>query len=174
MRRTLALAAIGSLCVALSVNVPGCTVIFGAIGASRDAANSTGGPARLLRVKVGRSVKLLLWDSTTVEGRFVGWSRDSAVPIASTDIGSPRGAKVRLATKHGEVAVATESIAEVRVSAHEGMITGTLLGLAIDAIVIASVRQAARGPSCEGPVLPNGSFGDRVAPVRTAPRSGGP
>ena len=150
-RRMLALAAIGVLCVSLAVHVQGCTAIGFAIGAAADAQSGTGGPALLLDVKAGRPVTLLLWDGRTLEGRFAGWSRDTAVSLASTDIISSRGATVRLATKRGEVAVPAESIAKVSIMVNGGKLAGLLAGFAVDAMVISSVRSAQVHPSgCEG------------------------
>ncbi len=148
----LVLAAIGALCIALAVNVQGCTAIGLAIGAAADARDDSGGPALLLDVKVGRPVTLLLWDGRTLEGRFAGWSRDSTDSLASTRTLSPRGATVRLATNGGEIAVPTESIAEVSVTVNRGKIGGLLTGLAVDAMVISAARSAVRPHpgGCEG------------------------
>jgi hypothetical protein len=148
----LALAAIGALCVALAVHVQGCTAIGLAIGTAADARNGSGGPALLLDVKVGRPVTLLLWDGRTLEGRFAGWSRDSADSLASTRSISPRGATVRLATKRGEITVPAENIAKVSVTVNSGTIGGLLTGLAVDAMVISTIRSAARphASGCEG------------------------
>jgi hypothetical protein len=158
VRRMLVLAAIGALCIALAVNVQGCTAIGFAIGAAADARDGSGGPALLLDVKVGRPVTLLLWDGRTLEGRFAGWSRDSVDSLALTDslastrTSSPRGATVRLATDRGEIAVPAESIAKVSVTVNRGKIGGLLTGLAADAIVITAARSAVRPHpgGCEG------------------------
>jgi hypothetical protein len=152
VRRMLVLAAIGALCVALAVQIQGCTAIGFAIGSAVDARDGSGGPALLLDVKVGRPVTLLLWDSRTLEGRFAGWSRDSTDSLASARIISPRGATVRLATRSGEIAVPAENIAKVTISANSGKIGGLLAGLAVDALVISAVQSATRPQqiSCEG------------------------
>ena len=97
---------------ALAVHVQGCTAIGFAIGAATDAGSGTGGPALLLDVKVGRPVTLLLWDGSTLEGRFAGWARDSADSLPSPRIISPRGATVRLATRRGEITVPASAICE--------------------------------------------------------------
>jgi hypothetical protein len=151
-RRMLALAAIGVLCVTLAVHVQGCTAIGFMIGAAVDARDGSGGAALLLDVKVGRPVTLLLWDGRTLEGRFAGWSRDSTDSLASTGIGSPRGATVRLATQRGEIAVPAENIAKVSVTVNNGKIGGLLAGLAVDALVISAVRSTTRPQEigCEG------------------------
>ena len=133
-----------ALLAALSVHVEGCTAIGFAIGASADAHHESGGAALLLGVKVGRQVSLLLWNGHKLEGRFAGWSHDSATAtaIAPADTVSPRGMTVRLATSGGEVAIPAENIAKVTTEVNGGKLAGLLVGLAADAMVIASVRSS--------------------------------
>jgi hypothetical protein len=166
--RRLQLAVIGALGLALSMNIQGCTVIGFAIGANADSKNGTGGPALLFNVNVGSPVTLLLWDGSTVKGRFAGWSRDSAVALASTDVISPRGAVVRLATDSGEVRIPAEGIAKVSVRVWKGRIGGLVFGLAADAIVISTLRPKSHpvGEGCEGP--PPGTFYAKTAPGSNA------
>ena len=157
-RRMLALAAIGALCVALAVQVQGCTAIGFGIGAAADTKNGAGGPALLLDVKVGRPVTLILWDGRTLEGRFAGWSRDSADSLAPTRITSLRGATVRLATRRGEIAVPAEDIAKVSIAVNGGKIGGLLVGFAADAMAISFFRRSVQvhPTGCDGPlILPN-------------------
>jgi len=143
-RRLLVLGALAALCLVLMVHIEGCTLLGLAAGAAADAEHSHGGPALLLDIKVGRPVTLVLWNGRTLEGRFAGWTRDSAAAFDSTGMISPRGATVRLATEKGEIAVPAESIAKVSVSQHGGQMVGMLAGLAIDVMVIRSINQDLR------------------------------
>jgi hypothetical protein len=70
-------AALGTLCLALSVNITGCTVMFGLAGAQQDAQHASGGPGLLRTLKVGRRVELSLWDGRSLTGRFAGWALDT-------------------------------------------------------------------------------------------------
>ncbi len=164
-RRMWTLAAIGLLCVAMAVNLQGCTAVGFAVGAAADAQEGSGGPALLLSVKTGRPVTLTLWDGRSLEGRFAGWSRDTAVAIAAADSIYPRGATVRLATRDGELRIPAERIAKVTISVNSRKFVGLLIGLAADALVISTLRSAWHPTplGCEGDNL--GSPWARVAPA---------
>ena len=164
-RRWAALGAIAALCLVMMVHVQSCTLLGLAAGTAADASHSGGGPAFLLDVKVGRPVTLVLWNGRTLEGRFAGWTHDSSAvdstqvtgithdsALVTTHLVSPRGAIVHLATEKGEVAIPAETIAKVKVSQYSGALTGMVAGMAIDVMVIRSMRDATDlHPTCSGP-----------------------
>jgi len=170
-RRTCTLGAIAALCVALAVYVPGCTVIGLVIGGATDARRGSGGTELLLNVKVGHRIRLRTWDDHTLEGRFAGWSRDSGYALASHEIGTLRGVTIRLATRDSVLAVPAETIAHVDVPlVPTGALTGMLVGLTVDVLVVRSVQDIDPfSGGCEG-----GSdyhpFGARTQPTHATPQ----
>jgi hypothetical protein len=164
--RLLALAALGAMCASLTVSIQGCTVLGLMAGAAADKGG-TGGPDKLMTVPVGQQLTLTLWDHTSLEGRFMGWSPDSGALPATTGISSPRGAIVRLGTREGEVDVPTEKIALVSVPSNHAIVVGLLAGLAMDVLVIRDLnRQSSRG--CEGPNIDTSGFLTRSVPADTS------
>jgi len=81
-------------------------------------------------------VTLFLRDGRKLEGRFSGWSRDSAATSSAADSMPLREESVKLATTTGEVTIHAEEIARVSISASRGKVTGLLTGAAVDAIAI--------------------------------------
>ena len=124
------------LCALLASSIEGCTAIGFAVGAGADSRAGKGGPEFLMEVKVGRPVTLFLRDGRKLEGRFLGWSRDSGAASSAADSLPLRGESVKLATRSGEVTTHASEIAMVSVSVSRGKVTGLLIGAAADALAI--------------------------------------
>ena len=129
-------AAVLVLCAILASSIEGCTAIGFALGARADSRAGKGGPELLMKVKVGRPVTLFLRDGHKLEGRFLGWSRDSEATSSAAASLPLRGKSVKLATRSGEVTIPAEEIARASVSVSRGKITGLLIGAAVDALAI--------------------------------------
>jgi hypothetical protein len=138
-RRAAALAAIVTMCAALAVSVPGCTVLGFVAGHRHDVRNGRGGPERLVGVRVGTRVRLTLRDGTSVSGRFAGAAPDSgATPTA----GVRPGGIVRIARDGIERAVPADSIARVDVHVPPvGAVSAMLLGLGVDVMAVEALNQ---------------------------------
>jgi len=151
--RAVKLVLIALLGLVLAVHVQGCTALGYALGASADAQRGTGGPGLLTNVKPGRSVALRLLDGRLVAGRFTGWSPDSLVRPSSADTLSPRGMRVHVATRRGEVAVPADSIVKVTIVVYGGRVAGTLVGMVGDGVVIAEMLHQPKPtyPACNVP-----------------------
>jgi len=151
IRRLLSFVGLGALCAIFAVQLEGCTVIGYVVGGMADAGNATGGPGRLVEVGTGQHVILDLWDGSRVEGRFLGWQRDSAATPEASEMVSPQGSRVRVRTDGGEVAVPVERVAQVTVLRNTGKVAGTLAGLAADVIVISALQHPVKssGPGCQ-------------------------
>lgn len=137
-RRVMKAATVLVLCVVLASSIEGCTAIGFAIGAQADSRAGKGGPELLTNEKVGRPVTLFLRDGRRLEGRFSGWSRDSALASSADDSLPLRGESVKLATRSGEVTIHAQEIARVSVSVSRGKVAGLLAGAALDALTIAA------------------------------------
>ena len=126
-----------ALCAMLASSIEGCTAIGFAVGARADSRAGNGGPELLMNVKAGRSVTLFLRDGRKLEGRFAGWSGDSAA-TSSAAVGVLRRAEsVKLVMRSAEVTIPAEEIARVSVGVSRGKVTGLLIGAATDALAIA-------------------------------------
>ena len=125
------------LCAMLASSIEGCTAIGFAVGARADSRAGNGGPELLMQVKVGRPVTLFLRDGRKLEGRFAGWSRDSAAASSAADNMPLREESVKLATRSGEVTIHAEEIAKVSISVSRGKVTGLLIGATVDALAAA-------------------------------------
>jgi hypothetical protein len=168
-RRTSTLAAILALSLSFAVSIPGCTVLGLVAGGTADAKRSSGGTELLPEVKVGTHVKLSLWSGEPIEGEFRGWTRDSTAQAAGR-FTTLRGVTVWIATRDTQLAVPAESISHVEVRiVPVGMLTGLLVGLTIDALLLKSMKDSS-GPSCRdvdlGPDYH--PFGARTEPARGA------
>jgi hypothetical protein len=152
IRRLLSFVGLGALCAIFAVQLEGCTAIGFVVGGMADAGNATGGPRKLVEVGTGQHVILDLWDGSRVEGRFLGWQRDSAATPAPGEVVSPQGARVRVRTDGGEVVVPVERVAQVTVPRNTGRVVGTFAGLAVDVIVICALQDPVKtsGSGCEG------------------------
>ena len=141
--RPLQVVLLGLALAALSLHVEGCTAIGFILGSEADLHHGTGGPALLMDIKVGRHVALRTWDAREFEGRFAGWSRDSSLAKAPVDSTSLRGRLVRLGTRKGEIRVPAVDIAEVTTSAYGATIVSTLVGFAVDVMVVRAWKSPA-------------------------------
>lgn len=175
--RALAIGALLAFVLPFAVGLEGCTVI-GLIGGAAIDAQRTGGSDKLVQVDPGRKVTLVLWDGTSIEGRFEGLQYDysGAAPADSHAIVAPRRARVRLTTKSGEVVVPGESVARVVIAGPPAALIGMLVGLTIDALVIHEAQNTDWDPqpSCDGQVPSFGGFSNTAparggAPVRGTP-----
>lgn len=152
VRRLLPFVGLVALCAFFAVQLEGCTAIGFAVGGIADAGGATGGPGKLVQIGTGQHVILDLWDGSRVEGRFLGWRRDSAATPSPGEVVPPQGAGVRVMSDWGEVIVPVERVAQVTVPRNTGKVVGTLAGLAVDVIVICALQDPVRtsGPGCQG------------------------
>jgi hypothetical protein len=143
-RRAWALAGIATLALVMAIQLQGCTVVGLISGSALDERNGHGGVEFLATVRTGRPVTLTLWDGRTVHGRYLGWHRDSTVTIPAGQMVSARGAILRIDTREGETEVPAEAVTRVAVAENGGKIIGLVAGLAMDAIVITTLKHDLR------------------------------
>lgn len=122
----------------ITVSVQGCTIIGLTVGANADKQAGTGGPGMIFRVKAGTPMTLDLLDGTTTAGRFAGWSRDSA-NIAAADSLPLRGVSVMLEVGREKRSIPAEKIEQIHVNRSAGTLTGLIVGVGLDILVIRSM-----------------------------------
>lgn len=135
-------AAVAVLCSMLASSVQGCTAIGFATGAVADARAGQGGPELLTTAQAGRPVTLFLRDGRRIDGRFDGWSRDSARLAPGVEGVPPADASVRLVTSGGEVTIRVREIERVSIGVNHWKVRGLLLGLAVDVAMLALTAYA--------------------------------
>jgi hypothetical protein len=182
MRPAVAYALGAALGLLSSISIPGCSLIGFTGGAVSDMVEGKGHASRLLRVRSGVRITLWLVDGRKGNGVFEGaFARDAA---SETEPVTPsNGAD---ATRSGDVAggaegrasmpfdvvisyrdgvldtIPAENIRRVSVPVARGKVIGTLVGVTIDALVVAAVAASLDNSSgCSYSPSP-GLYGDFV------------
>ena len=150
-RRRLASLALVVLGALISIQLTGCTAIGFGIGALTDRANGKGTANRLVTVHTGTSVTMWLRDGRRLDGRFLG-SRDSLseTPLTQQPIGDagsapPLRAVLLVGTNRGIQQILTQDVSRVSVPVMHGKVIGLISGLALDALFVYAIYQAAEG-----------------------------
>jgi hypothetical protein len=158
-RRALAAPVLLSLAILASITCNGCTAIGFGIGAVIDETSGKGSPSRLVGVRTGVEITMWLTDARKLSGVYRGNRAPNgeaatlvqpvfrdAIPSAALH----ESAVILLETREGVQEVPVSSIWRVSVPVARGKVTGALIGLGLDAIVVLAAFAATGSASGAG------------------------
>ena len=129
--------------LAILTSINGCTAVGFGLGAVGDNVSGKGSTSRLAGVRTGVEITMWLTAGDKLSGVYrgnraaSGEAATSALPASTDSLAPPPGSVILLETREGVQEIPVSSVLRVSVPVASGKVIGTLVGLALDVLIVA-------------------------------------